>query len=281
MSLNKHKAKIYLVIVSLLLGAIFFSTPLIRFFYSIESVSVPIITVNKGVGRKVQWKKFSVLVWNIFKGQRFPKHPLPFSPSDYDLALLQEDFFPKEKVRSDFFTKESWGFLMPTFKMNDLFHGTSLYSKVSPTQINGHQTPQTEPLVNTPKSYIVADFEGLRVINVHAINFVSFKTWKESMDEILEKTKDHSPLVLAGDFNTWNEERVEYLKKVIQQHDLQEVVFKDDHRISFHGFKVDYVFAKGLKLRSAEVMKLEQLSDHNPMEVIFEVVETDQLEDKN
>ncbi len=273
LSLMKQKSKIYLFAVSLLLASLLLLTPLTRFFYSINEVPSLIITVNQGVGRKVQPQKFSMLVWNIYKGQRFPKHPLPFSPVDYDFALIQEDYLPKSKIHKKSFTKSSWGFLMPTFKMKEVLHGSSFYSKYKPTKIQGWQTKQKEPIVATPKSFIVADFNDLRIINVHAINFVTTQTWHESMKEIFAKTINKEFVVLAGDFNTWNKERRKIFKELIKSHQLQEVVFKNDNRTRFDDAIVDYVLAKGLKLRSAEVMKLENLSDHNPMEVVFERVE--------
>ncbi|GEM_PF-2330676 len=273
LSLKPSKTVFCLGIISILLGLALSSGTIIRWFYSIENFNEELIEVNTGVDKTVMPKRFSLIVWNIYKAQLFPQHPLPFSPYDYDFALLQEDYFPLNEERHQSFKRKGWNYFWPAFKMKDSLYGTSIFSKIRPGQIKGYNSLDREPLVNTPKSFISIDLEDLRLLNIHALNFVGFEAWKKQIDHLLEQTQGKTYVIAAGDFNTSSKKRFDYLHLKMKENGLSEVVFNNDSRVVFEDYPVDYVFARGLTLKSAEVMNLPNFSDHNPMEVVFEIKE--------
>ena len=77
-------------------------------------------------------------------------------------------------------------------------------------------------------------------------------------------------MILAGDFNSWNQKRMDKLHTVTQKLSLTAVTFKASEKVkSFMGKTLDFVFYRELELLQAEVMDEHKLSDHNPLFVRF------------
>jgi len=82
-------------------------------------------------------------------------------------------------------------------------------------------------------------------------------------------TGHNGPIILAGDFNTWTEEKTRTLRQMVQRLGLSEVSFSDDDRTRVFGNAIDWVFARGLSVEFAQVHGSITGSDHKPMEVAF------------
>ncbi len=77
-------------------------------------------------------------------------------------------------------------------------------------------------------------------------------------------------MIVSGDFNTWNKTRVSMLEKAVQQLGLSEVAYPDTRPIRTLNRQIlDYVFYRGLTVQSARAFHVEEISDHNPLEVVF------------
>jgi endonuclease/exonuclease/phosphatase (EEP) superfamily protein YafD len=118
--------------------------------------------------------------------------------------------------------------------------------------------------------------EFLTVINLHAINFVSAKIFSEEMDHIAQVVESlnilNHPLLLAGDFNTWSNERLVILNKLKNKLSLTEAIFMPDYRLTFRGLPLDHVFySTHLSLISAKADRFYQGSDHRPLELVFDL----------
>lgn len=222
--------------------------------------------------------KLSLLVWNIHKGEliRNSKAPIPFSLKAYDIVALQENSWPWSlenlKYRGDHY-------FIPTFQMDGEKTGTSIISQIEPIIVKGAHTQYAEPFIITPKSYIHAKFKEFEFFNIHSLNFVTFSEYKYELERVLKETNEELPLILVGDFNTWDEERTTYLKKVMKDHRLKEVTFKKDLRSRFLGRPVDYIFARGFILRDAQVLPMPNHSDHNALEVVLQLMTKENSED--
>jgi len=111
----------------------------------------------------------------------------------------------------------------------------------------------------------------LLVVNLHAINFVTANVFKEELGRIetqISFFKD--ALIVAGDFNTWNNKRIKILEEFTQKLSLQEVNFQDDKNLKrVFNKRLDYVFYRGIQVEASKVIKSAKLSDHNPIIVKF------------
>ena len=133
-----------------------------------------------------------------------------------------------------------------------------------------------EPLVKTPKTlletrYRTAEGTPLRLINVHMINFVRLRTFLlqlEQLESVL--SKDTAPLILAGDFNTWNKVRLLHLKHLTDRYGLNSVRFESEkHKKALLPYPLDHVFYRHLYVQKSEVLSEITASDHKPMVVTF------------
>lgn len=249
----------------------YFAAPYVQGFLTI-SVEKPLVNeIQKENPPSLAPKEnLKILVWNIYKGQMFSNKPLPFSLQGYDFSLIQEE--TKKNLLAQI-TKPGWSYFLPTFNDGENTTGLSLYSRYKATKTKGFHTSYSEPFIITPKGVLIADFGTLRIINVHSLNFVPFSEWKYELDKVLKETLSTPWVVLAGDFNTWSDERLKYLLDQAQALELKEVVFKGKHdRTQALGNPIDHIFAKGFKLRDSQVIPMPNYSDHQALEVTLKKI---------
>ncbi len=85
-----------------------------------------------------------------------------------------------------------------------------------------------------------------------------------------DKERPQQPLIVAGDFNTWNSRRVVFIRDFARELSLQEVAFTHDKHIrKMFNKKLDHVFYRDLHVEYSKVIKSDGFSDHNPMVVGF------------
>jgi len=135
-----------------------------------------------------------------------------------------------------------------------------------------------EPIIRIPKSAVITwlriagSAQTLAVINVHAINFeLVLDAYRAQMEALADAVAGHEgPIILAGDFNTWNDARERVLSETAARLGLAELKSDDDRRTRFLGHHVDHVFARGLQVVSTEAIPVKS-SDHNPVTATFEL----------
>lgn len=126
-----------------------------------------------------------------------------------------------------------------------------------------------EPLLKTPKMTMSAVYPlahtRLLVINIHAINFTGLKAFEQNLQNA-EKLlgKFDGPVLIAGDFNVWSTRRLNRLRELALKLQLEEVDFTPDLRTRYLRKTVDYIFVRGLHIRSAQVPDVRS-SDHRPL----------------
>ncbi|PLA73933.1 EEP domain-containing protein [Hydrogenovibrio sp. SC-1] len=115
--------------------------------------------------------------------------------------------------------------------------------------------------------------EILTHLNIHAINFVPhllFKREIEAIRALLEQLT--GPMILSGDFNTWNKKRVATLFNSMGALGLKRVTYPDERPIkTLNRQPLDYIFYRGLEIDSAQAMRVPNISDHNPLIVDFKL----------
>jgi endonuclease/exonuclease/phosphatase (EEP) superfamily protein YafD len=135
----------------------------------------------------------------------------------------------------------------------------------------------TEPLIRLPKSSVVTwlPLRGSRkllaVANVHSINFaLTLGAYEAQFAGVEEALSQHDgPVILAGDLNTWTDEREAALQRVAQKLGLTEIPVKSG-RSRFMGREVDHILVRGLAVESAGAIEVES-SDHHPVSAVLRV----------
>lgn len=218
--------------------------------------------------------ELNVLVWNIYKQNRDNwQQALDAFSANKQLLLLQEasltDEFKNWLVEGHWMSNQ-----VSAFKA--LGSGAGVISIARKEPIRACAYTSKEPWLRLPKSalyskYQLSNGETLAVVNIHAINFtVGTEEYTSQLSGLEMVLKEHKgPILFAGDFNSWSEDRVKAMKKALQKADLQEAKFSQDNRTQFiTGLPLDHVFYRGLTLKNAKAPQSDA-SDHNPLLVSF------------
>jgi endonuclease/exonuclease/phosphatase (EEP) superfamily protein YafD len=135
-----------------------------------------------------------------------------------------------------------------------------------------------EPLLGIPKAALITRFRlqgrgaTLVIANLHAINFtLGTAQYRAQLDAIGDALAAHrGPIVLAGDFNTWNDARADAVRDLATRLSLAPVTFAIDDRTRFFGHIFDRFYTRGVEVIDAQAWRV-QSSDHNPLAVSFRV----------
>lgn len=145
-----------------------------------------------------------------------------------------------------------------------------------PTQVT-FAAAAREPVLRVPKMTLASLIpventpQPLLVINVHAINFTGLKPFENNLHRAAELLLDfNGPVLLGGDFNSWNAKRRRLLQCVSRAAGLREIAFEPDVRTRCLGRPVDYLFVRGLKVLASGV-RVTRASDHNPLLARLEI----------
>lgn len=226
-------------------------------------------------------EKFKILVWNVKKGSKDDlRDELNKLASDRDLVitqeiLLDENMMDTFKLFPNFYFSNATSFFIGKEKNRT---GVSTFGPVEPKEAQFIRTKSLEPIASSPKVTLITRYpiagssKLLTIVNVHGINFVSNQNFLNEIDRIYNVIKTMpSPLILTGDFNTWNEARLDILNDYRRKLGLKTTVFNPDFRMRFNGNPLDhFLHTKDLKIVSAKVERHYQGSDHKPLEVEVE-----------
>jgi endonuclease/exonuclease/phosphatase (EEP) superfamily protein YafD len=155
------------------------------------------------------------------------------------------------------------------FAYNGEERGVLVAARVQPIQVCTLRA--FEPLAQLPKSAMVARFrvaDGrvFAVANLHGINFtLGLEAFRRQLDEVAAVLSHHDgPAVLAGDFNTWSEERHNVLNEIAGRLGMNPVNLVPDGRRRTFGRHLDHLFVRGLRVLNAHAPEVKS-SDHNPI----------------
>jgi endonuclease/exonuclease/phosphatase (EEP) superfamily protein YafD len=220
-----------------------------------------------------------LLVWNMYKC-RYKGWSQDFQTliNGRDLVLLQESVF-HTKHDPLFQTPECFEWVMARSHRSKITlaeSGVKTGSVVHSSEQLFFTSPDVEPIFKVPKMLLATSYplannsKRLLVVNIHAVNFVSFSKYSRQIRQIAEVTENHEgPVILAGDFNTWNKLRSQSLREITSQMGLQEVILARKSRLHHLNQHLDHVFYRGLELQKAEVLSDINTSDHYPISAEF------------
>lgn len=222
--------------------------------------------------------QLSLLVWNIYKQNRDGwSEELSRLSSDAQLLLLQEASL--NTGLKQWLSEQGWeGNQVNAFKVMGESAGVINLARTTPNLACGYT--EMEPWLRLPKSGIYARYplsngQELAVVNLHAVNFTyGTNEYQLQLQALANELSQHTgPIIVAGDFNSWSEERMSVMKQVLTSLGLSEVGFSPDNRVRFiSGLPLDHVFYRGLKLEKAKAPESDA-SDHNPLLLSFSLLQ--------
>jgi endonuclease/exonuclease/phosphatase (EEP) superfamily protein YafD len=219
-----------------------------------------------------------IAVWNTFKGRRERYYDfLSEKTAKADLILLQE-------FRHDPLLEASH---RDIFKGRDAGMAVSFYTRPnqgSPTgvcTVSSTRSRKTifllsrylEPVTKTPKMAMCTSYpiecadcapeQMLLVLNSHGINFRLRKPFLHQMLQFEEHLRHHrGPIILVGDFNTWEKGRVRILEAVARSIGLTHIRFPTGIK-SISGHELDRVYVRGGEALGQQVFANPSASDHS------------------
>jgi endonuclease/exonuclease/phosphatase (EEP) superfamily protein YafD len=222
--------------------------------------------------------RISVLNWNVYKGQR-DNWEDDFQRYSYkhDVVIIQEAHLG-DSIETLLDKEHHHWSLNASFYLDDRATGVMTASKVQPLYSCGQRT--IEPLIRTPKTSLVSYYpvagqeQNLLVANIHGINFTfGVDVYQQQIDELYEAMKHHrGPVILAGDFNTWSDERMRIVMDMAERLSLSSLDYTNHNhtRTLVFGNALDHVFYRGLEPLEHDTWYVTS-SDHNPTQVSFRV----------
>ncbi|RZM76654.1 endonuclease/exonuclease/phosphatase family protein [Leptolyngbya iicbica] len=205
---------------------------------------------------------------------------------DPDLFFLQEVRIASPEQAPVPFAEHGWHFA-PNLRDARTRHafGVLTAAKVQHLDHQHLHTQHYEPVFNTPKVALITEYplmtrgQSLVTVNVHGLNFVDNGKFQAQLQQLADHIQHHAgPMIVAGDFNTWNGERMRLLRSRMTSLGLTQVQFAREHDRRLKRFlwsdPLDHVFYRGLAVRSGSARVLHTLksSDHVPMVVEFYVL---------
>ena len=223
-----------------------------------------------GLMPKLTSSYFRLVNWNVHKGQdKGWQEDLARLSNQADFVLLQEA--TQHQNLSTFST----ALFVSSFSFKDLLSGVKTFTQTQPEWYCGGGV--AEPLIQIPKVASVMSFplekgNSLLLINMHLINFEwGISTYQTQLEQLFFFVENHQgPIIMSGDFNAWNETRLNLVNNLMKKYGLDSVVLSQDERVRFLGYPLDYIFTRGVKVISA-TSEVVTSSDHNPLLMEFEL----------
>jgi endonuclease/exonuclease/phosphatase (EEP) superfamily protein YafD len=220
----------------------------------------------------------NIIVWNTYKGRGKQYYDaLAEHTGGADLILLQEFrhdplleathreiFLHRDAdMAVSFYTRPAQG--APT--------GVCTVSTVRALKTRFLLSRYFEPVTRTPKMALCTYYpveradcppdESLLVLNSHGINFRLRRPFLDQMLQFEEQLCAHrGPIILVGDFNTWERGRVRILEQVAAKVGLAHVRFPQGIK-AVRGHELDRVYVRGGDALGQRVMVNRAASDHS------------------
>ena len=219
---------------------------------------------------KLTGSRFHLITWNVHKGQdKGWQEDLARLSNQADFVLLQE------ATQHQNLSAFSTALFVSSFSFKDLLSGVKTFTQTQPEWYCGGGV--AEPLIQIPKVVSIMSFplekgDSLLLINVHLINFEwGISAYQAQLEQIFSLVENHQgPIIMSGDFNAWNEERLNLVNNLMKKYGLDSVALSQDERVRFLGYPLDYIFTRGVKVVSATSEAVTS-SDHNPLLIEFEL----------
>ncbi|MFY9142718.1 endonuclease/exonuclease/phosphatase family protein [Sulfuricurvum sp.] len=221
--------------------------------------------------------EFGLLCWNVHKqnlGYAFD-HYFGEMLESYaiDLVALQE--VKINPLASSSFEAFDFSFA-PNIQFFKHVYGVLNGSRVQEQKMFSLLSAHRESLIRTRKSAIFSYYplyngDSLLLVNLHAINFRATKVYMKEIETIFEQIRHHQgAMIVTGDFNSWNRQRISFLMNLCGALELKNIELDHGHLVkSFMSCKLDHIFYRGLKVQESCAIDVKKFSDHNALYARF------------
>ena len=222
--------------------------------------------------------KITLLNWNVHKNNHSIKwlHDFQYILNHYSPNIITFQEYKTKSQKSILDSHKDYGYgFFPNINIYEEDYGLINASTSNIYDFDYMFSEHVEPIIKTPKisfltQYKTQDNNKLTIINTHMINFVKIKKYISQIRQIENLIYSHERVILAGDFNTWSQKRMNILKHMTKELKLKHISFEiDHHKKRYLSHPLDHVFYKGLKATKAEVLQQFKTSDHKPIVVDF------------
>ncbi len=222
-------------------------------------------------------QSFAVLSWNIHKQTLHDNFNTVIQnlhhqhPSDF--LLLQE----AKVAQHQHFSLTGYSYVTaPNIQIKHHIYGVLTATAQTFLHTRTHMTKARESWWATRKSALITSHllhngKILLLVNIHAINFTTSRWFQQELDRLHEVLAGHQgPMIIAGDFNTWNRARMKSLQRFCSLLDIQFVEIADTrHAKKFMNYQLDHILYRDLQLQEAYAIDTGSFSDHNPLYARF------------
>jgi endonuclease/exonuclease/phosphatase (EEP) superfamily protein YafD len=225
--------------------------------------------------KQLMGPNIEVLMWNVFKCKKKGwQQDFKTLTCDKDLILLQEailnssfDSHFKKSLQHQWIMARSFKHVKTNIET-----GVKTGSTVAAKKYYFSVSKHSEPISKTKKMLLATVYplhtldESLLVVNSHLINFVSFEKFTAHLDQVFQTLEHHDgPILLAGDFNTWNGKRLKYFTQLAKSFSLMELEIARKPRLNHLFQHLDHIYCRGLAIVDAQVHTDIHSSDHYPI----------------
>ncbi len=248
--------------------------------------TVESLKIMGSASKQVLGPNIEILLWNVFKCKKKGwLEDFTTLMSDKDLILLQEtivnapfDSHFKKSLQHKWVMARSFRNVKTNIET-----GVTTGSTVAAKKNYFSASKYSEPITKTKKMLLATVYplhtyehtleQSLLVVNSHIINFVSFAKFRAHLDQVFQTLKHHDgPILLAGDFNTWNGKRLKYFNKLAMSFSLEEVQMIRQPRLNHLFQHLDHIYYRGLAIIDAHVHTDIRSSDHYPISLSLRTV---------
>jgi endonuclease/exonuclease/phosphatase (EEP) superfamily protein YafD len=225
--------------------------------------------------KQVLGPNIEILMWNVFKCRKKGwQDDFITLMHEKDLILLQEAIINTPFDRHFKASLQHQWIMARSFKniKTNIETGVKTGSTVAAKKHYYSVSEHSEPISKTKKILLASVYslhtldQSLLVVNAHIINFVSFEKFKSHLDQVFNTLKHHDgPILMAGDFNTWNSKRLKYFNLLTRLFLLNEVKMKRQPKLKHLFQHLDHIYCRGLTVVDSHVHTHINSSDHYPI----------------
>ena len=227
-----------------------------------------------------------VVVWNTFKGRRERYYDfLAAQTAGAELILLQEFRHDPmlEASHREMFARRDAGMAVSFYTRpnQEAPTGVCTISSVRARRTQFLLSRYAEPVTKTPKMAMCTYYpvgcldcpaeQSLLVLNSHGINFRLRRPFLDQMLQFEAQLRHHvGPIILVGDFNTWEKGRVRILEALARSINLTHIRFPPGIK-AVRGHELDRVYVRGGEAVRQRVYTNAAASDHSMLSFTFKI----------